>query len=1139
MPGAPKSQEGQGDGKESWVTGRRNASGIALALVLVLIAAAALAQGAGAATQYVFVKQFPGLGSNPSQFEYGAVRPQGLAVSDHNGHIYVADSGLGVVFDFASADDKVADRWEGTNTPAGSFGGHLSVAVDNTSGDVYVADTNHAVVLKFDENGNLIESFGDSLPTPDGQLSGAQTPAGSFVPPSGFYGSFGIAVDQTTHDLYVVDAGHEAIDVFDQEGGYLRQIIAKPEGIYSSGGTEMSGITVSSQTGNVFVTDAGSGLVFMFDAAGNYVSTWNGRDLPNGPDSTIPSTDTGPPRGIEEHEPLPLAAVDSKQRVVVSNGNFYTTLNTFDEAGNFVPPQLNVSGDTVLVAAIAIDQSTEYLYVAGYQKITVYEPRRVPDVAIGPTSQVKPKSVLLSGQVTPDGGDVVDCHFEYIAEGRFRKNSEENRWKDAEQLPCQTDPPSSPPYSATTHVTAEASGLSPGRLYRLRLVASSASGKNIDLGQTFRTPGEYEYSTGLGASGSGAGQLDGPSDVAVDSVTGDVYVADTGNHRVVKFNAAGGFVAAWGWGVGNGASENQVCTSGCQAGIPGGAPGQLTTPMWVEVDNSSGPSAHSVYVADADDRTVLKFTPAGSLVTSWGEGGSMSFAKDGPLGGITVSSGGALFVLNLNTPYPWTEIGQDGGFRSKTAPFQGSSNVTAIDVDEYETWYEARPEEGVAATHRGGGTEPYSFYPAGYGGYLLLPTTGVAVNRVSGEVYVSQKDHIDDFRRQSECISNGVAVCEPTDTFGYGDLVEARGVAFDSSTKRVLTADRGADRIVVFSPVPKPSVTTGSATLDGTAALLSGSVAPASGDSVTSCRFQYGTTLEYELGDVPCSPGAPFSTSTDVTATLSELDPYQNYHYRIVAESPSELPVYGQDRTITPEGDPPIAQGGEAIEIGRTGATLTGLVNPNLGPTLYHFEYGRTSEYGSGTPVAGPIGEDGSDHSVRAAVSDLAPGKTYHFRVVASNFAGIDVGPDRTFNTPDVPSILQAGVSPTSTSTATASVTAVPEFSQTSINLEYGTTGAYGASLVQSLGSDDLAHEVELKVTGLAAGTTYHARVLATNAFGTASSADLTFTTPAATTPKEPKKCHRGFVRRGGKCKKRKKRRHHHGHKHGHRGSGR
>ena len=52
-----------------------------------------------------------------------------------------------------------------------------------------------------------------------------------------------------------------------------------------------------------------------------------------------------------------------------------------------------------------------------------------------------------------------------------------------------------------------------------------------------------------GSGGGGAGQLDFPTGVAV-SGSGDVYVADTFNHRVDEFTQAGVFVRAFGKGVG-------------------------------------------------------------------------------------------------------------------------------------------------------------------------------------------------------------------------------------------------------------------------------------------------------------------------------------------------------------------------------------------------------------------------------------------------------------------------------------------------------------------------------------------------------------------------------------------------------------
>ena len=97
----------------------------------------------------------------------------------------------------------------------------------------------------------------------------------------------------------------------------------------------------------------------------------------------------------------------------------------------------------------------------------------------------------------------------------------------------------------------------------------------------------------------------------------------------------------------------------------------------------------------------------------------------------------------------------------------------------------------------------------------------------------------------------------------------------------------------------------------------------------------------------------------------------------------------------------------------------------------------------------------------------------------------------------------------------------------TEVHFEYGADRSYGSSTSStSAGASLFSENVEADLTGLQPGSTYHARAVAVNALGTTNGPDFTFTTQPAPVaePEKPKsvKCKRGFVKKNGKCVKRK-----------------
>ena len=94
----------------------------------------------------------------------------------------------------------------------------------------------------------------------------------------------------------------------------------------------------------------------------------------------------------------------------------------------------------------------------------------------------------------------------------------------------------------------------------------------------------------------------------------------------------------------------------------------------------------------------------------------------------------------------------------------------------------------------------------------------------------------------------------------------------------------------------------------------------------------------------------------------------------------------------------PIVITGLATGISAQSATLIGSVTANAVPTSYHFEYGPTTAYGSETPPT-EAGAGLGGLPVSATLDALSPATTYHYRLVASNKAGVGRGHDQSFTT--------------------------------------------------------------------------------------------------------------------------------------------
>ena len=314
------------------------------------------------------------------------------------------------------------------------------------------------------------------------------------------------------------------------------------------------------------------------------------------------------------------------------------------------------------------------------------------------------------------------------------------------------------------------------------------------------------------------------------------------------------------------------------------------------------------------------------------------------------------------------------------------------------------------------------------------------------------------------------------------------------------TSPEGINLDVIGYDLANAVVSTNSATnVTSSSATLNGTVNP--NGLTTSVHFEYGLTTSY--GFTTTSHNYSGGTTQNVSANISGLSPNTTYHFRLVATN-SGGTRYGGDRTfstLTPTGAPGVTTN-SATNVASFSATLNSSVYPHGLTTTVYFQYGTTTGYGLTTSLQTKTGN--TYQSVSANISGLAASTRYHFRIVATNSAGTTFGADRTFTTlsatgPPVvttnPATLIASFS------ATLNGTVDPHGLTTNVYFQYGTTTSYGLTTSFRTRTGNTYQSVSAGISGLAASTRYHFRIVATNSSGTVYGADRTFTTLSTTGP--------------------------------------
>lgn len=586
-----------------------------------------------------------------------------------------------------------------------------------------------------------------------------------------------------------------------------------------------------------------------------------------------------------------------------------------------------------------------------------------------------------------------------------------------------------------------------------------------------------------GASGTAGAEFNNPRGIAVNQSgaggvpAGTFYVADSSNQRVQQFSPVGAFVRAWGFGVADGAGQFQVCTTAvaCAKGVAGNAAGALNNPQGIAVDQATG----NVFVTNQSNRRVDIYTATGAFLGAFGWGArtgasELQFCTTGTgcsapgptaptsgavgggqfgaqMGGVEIAPNGDIYVADKTSRRVQVFTLTDTGGIFTGVEFLRAFGWGAADGSPEFQVCTASPCNAPAATGTGlgqfGTNSPTDIavdpsgnvfaldYPnkrvqrfdstpapveASFGAAALESTFGtgnrlnVAIEPVTDNLLVSGA---------RSTASNRIAVQELN---GAGEAVALDGAELTVAPQTIGVAATGLDvaspalggniyvangtsaaghRVFVLNEAPTMESVT---SVGPHGATFNGSVV--SNGIQTTYHFEYSSDggNSWTKSPVPDAVAGAEPGSIPVSHAATDLLPGTEYEVRLVANRPlGGGQTVSQTLKFTTATSTPTVEATFASSVGPDNATLAAYLDPENSETTYRFEYGTTESYGSFTPAdPAPAGKGTGRVTVSAPVEGLAPGTTYHFRVVATNDHGTTTGPDVTFTTlPPAPAL--------------------------------------------------------------------------------------------------------------------------------------
>ncbi len=476
-----------------------------------------------------------------------------------------------------------------------------------------------------------------------------------------------------------------------------------------------------------------------------------------------------------------------------------------------------------------------------------------------------------------------------------------------------------------------------------------------------------------GTIGAGKLSLTTHSGVAIDQGAEKVYVADTGDGKLMSYGPKG-------------ESPETVA--------------EATEPTFVAVDNSTGGSAGDVYVVEGTE-AITKLTPGGTPVTSWGTEGTME--GFGEIAGIATDTSGHLFVLG-STDRELHELAPDGSESRDPCviPYAGypvAPNGIAADAHGYlyfTKYVEIIP--GLKAPYGASKTTAdCGEVEGGVSFYGTVGWVGVAVNEADDSVFLDRNEEVVHVSSEGAQFEPGV--------FGPGEgaLEKASQLAVRTAGEAVYVADPKKGWVAIFEPetVEPPKVTfeePGAVSeVTGITATFKAEINP--NDNATSYEFHCspgcsGTGLK---GKVP--KGTGFVT---VEGKAENLLPGTDYKVWITAKNgggETRAPAgVGTGLPFTTAAVAPRILESAVTEASEHGATIGAVIDPGGAAISYRVQYTTKAMYEAREFIGAPetpvqVAPAGSEAvNVATALSELASVTPYAARVFVANSVGTATG---------------------------------------------------------------------------------------------------------------------------------------------------